>query len=354
VDVPATYVRLIPWVDQTLNSAQKVVPEHLRAEYRQDVWVELLRVQFLSRIEPNRDFKAYLFLTIRNITSNWIRSHSRHWGKVTVLDPGDPVFGFEDPGSELVVLDAAVERHLASPRPVVEPPSVWPLPRPVLYARAVPHYEPQQLSSLDPPRSHILRERLARMKTKLNLVIPPSSELERHLPPVEQRLLAGLREGLVQRELGMELGITQAAVSYRVTKAIDRLGLLEQFPRIPSDQLLEQLGSLGYRGKQLVALERLYHSTCQTTASLESGIRQSGVRTLLKNTIRQLQDRPDLGELARALEMIQNNPRFLHEQPSPASKGQGTRRQRVQKQRKARLALQEFSLRLHQLARASV
>lgn len=104
-----SYEDLLPWIRNAIRWASRGIPRHLREDYTQDMVLRLLSVGFLERLDSSRsrdDCKAYLHLTVRNNTSNWLRGHGRRWGKYDFVEPWDEALDVPgDAGASQAMVD---------------------------------------------------------------------------------------------------------------------------------------------------------------------------------------------------------------------------------------------------------
>jgi DNA-directed RNA polymerase specialized sigma24 family protein len=157
----------------------------------------------------------------------------------------------------------------------------------------------------------------------INTLSEQEKRLLQYLPLTDAQMLMAYHNGVKQRELGDQYIMTQAAVSYRLKRARERLEFLKHYPQLSRSTLRRLLGSLGYEQQRITILTELYITTCQLTVAAAAGVTQGRVRHYLYKAIKHLgevvylEKRHDFTALLHGFELIRDNPAILHEQPPP-------------------------------------
>lgn len=109
------------------------------------------------------------------------------------------------------------------------------------------------------------------------------------LPPLEHDILMMYYQwGLTQMVIGPLLGIrTQAGISYRIKRAIERIEYLRCRPQVDWVAYERDLSPLFTKRQRLIG-RRVYETTCQTAVASELGITQAAARHGFFSLTRQL------------------------------------------------------------------
>lgn len=150
-------------------------------------------------------------------------------------------------------------------------------------------------------------------------------ELESSLPRMEQEILALLRKGFRQKAIAKHLGITQGAVSHRISRSCKRLAAIHQLQQFDLDRMVRELSpEIGVFEAEIIRV--LAKTTCQTQTAqfINEMFNLSGKQVMTQGKIRSRhrsaldyvrklpRDDPKR-EWMRLLEWIANNRYKLHE-----------------------------------------
>tara|TARA_B100000745_G_scaffold300393_1_gene254190 strand:+ start:6228 stop:6836 length:609 start_codon:yes stop_codon:yes gene_type:complete len=146
----------------------------------------------------------------------------------------------------------------------------------------------------------ILESRFSTEDTIAYLTEPSQEEIEaafealqpllKRLPQREQDLLfMHYVMKKKQTELGMIFGRTQAAISYRLKKAVQRIKFLRSIPQVDADDIERDLSGLFSEHDMSIMLGMFKH-TCQTQVAKDIGSNQCHVRHRFHRNIQILGD----------------------------------------------------------------
>lgn len=134
--------------------------------------------------------------------------------------------------------------------------------------------------------------------------------LLQQLPPKEADFLElTWRHKKKQQEIADMFGCTQAAVSYRITRALERLQFLAQLPKLTEDQIRHLLAQAKFAKPHDQEILLLYcQLSCQAEVGRQLGIAQATVRSRVVACTRRLArlaiKEPKYSEIARLFEML--------------------------------------------------
>lgn len=147
-------------------------------------------------------------------------------------------------------------------------------------------------------------------------------ELLRLLPAVEQDVLRLHEMGVTERAIGALIGMTQAAVSWRIRAGTRRLQRLYSLPPIlGSEGVRAELSRASVRGRDLDLATTYYLTSCATEAGRICGVTQSVARRLSTAAVRRVRAgvaleeslglRSGLPDVLRVLEAHVDRPGWL-------------------------------------------
>jgi len=99
-----------------------------------------------------------------------------------------------------------------------------------------------------------------------------------------------------QTELGIIFNRTQAAISYRIKKAVTRLQFLIDIPDVDEEDIRRDLASI-FSERDLNIMVGMFHHTCQTQVAEDLGTDQCSIRHKFRKNIGTLQDRSEYDEI---------------------------------------------------------
>lgn len=156
---------------------------------------------------------------------------------------------------------------------------------------------------------------------KAPLVTPERLALTPQLPLMDRQILTRYLAGEKQQEIADLFSVTQAAISYKIERAVCRLRYLEAVSAQPADEFESTLKRAQLDPqvvKTLVTLRRLtgIRRTAQTLKTNDSAVRTALSRAmgaLNQLSLRQAGFLPTL----RQLELLRDNPAIMQEFPAP-------------------------------------
>ena len=99
-----------------------------------------------------------------------------------------------------------------------------------------------------------------------------------------------------QTELGLIFNRTQAAISYRIKKAIERLQFLMSIPDVDEDDIRRDLAEI-FGEEDLAIMVGMFHHTCQTQVARDLGSNQCFIRHRFHKNIRTLKSQSDYDDV---------------------------------------------------------
>jgi len=153
-------------------------------------------------------------------------------------------------------------------------------------------------------------------KPKDTILTEEQWESVRRLSTLEQEIARDYyRNDLTQAQIGLRHGMTQAAVSTRLSKINERLEWVQHLPPIPTSDLTELLTPEFNSSTPI--LTTLYETTCQSETAVRMGCSQGKVRHQLHKAVDKLETlvesgRTDLEEVLRGLRTIRDRDGTLH------------------------------------------
>lgn len=153
-------------------------------------------------------------------------------------------------------------------------------------------------------------------------LVPESQRvLIAQLPVMERGILTRYLEGEKQQDIGELYGITQAAVSYKIKRSLQRLEFLEHLTSVSTEDFKAGLQRLQVEPETQRILLAMRKYACQSRVADRLKLTQGKVRYRILKAAQGLQPKniADL-EVVRQVELLRDNPGLLHEQIH--SKGQ--------------------------------
>lgn len=105
--------------------------------------------------------------------------------------------------------------------------------------------------------------------------------------------------GKFESEIGVIFGLTQAAVSYRLHKAIARLRWLAGVPQITEEELRRDLPTLGFSEQEVEILYWMWKTTCLSEAARQTGATDETTKWRLARLCRLLEKSAQENPVAR-------------------------------------------------------
>jgi len=177
----------------------------------------------------------------------------------------------------------------------------------------------QLIEGPDPEPSELAGDREGQLEELLNLMeLLPAKEYEMvRMFYFEQKL---------QDHIAYIHGCTQAAVSYRIGRAIERLKFLAALPKLPDDEI-EALLTPHFGEADLAVLMTYRHTASQSKSADQLGISQGRVRHRLIKSVARLEEiakaDPTFKEVAKLFCMLRDHPNVLFEVQLPQWQHQG-------------------------------
>jgi len=142
------------------------------------------------------------------------------------------------------------------------------------------------------------------------------------LDVMDRGILTRYLEGERQQDIGDLYGITQAAVSYRLKRAIQRLEYLEHLNRLSVQEFKDGLTRLEVDPETQTILLAMRRYSCQSHVAEKLQLTQGKVRHRVYTATKGLRPRNlnDL-EVVRQIELLRDNPNIMNEnQHHPSGK----------------------------------
>lgn len=136
------------------------------------------------------------------------------------------------------------------------------------------------------------------------------------LPPFEGDLVSMTLLGKRQVDIASILGITQAGISYRLSRAVERLRFFAELPDLTTDEIREVLEPLMHPFRVEVMIG-MWTTSCQTEVADNLGFSQGRVRFHFLEGIRLLEklarSNPFYKPYAKGFRMVQQNFNIMKE-----------------------------------------
>lgn len=130
-----------------------------------------------------------------------------------------------------------------------------------------------------------------------------------------------------QRDIAYIFEVTQAAVSYRLTRAVQRLKFLIEVPKIDNQEVERLLHLAGFDRTDIEILILYRKLTSQTAVAEIVGVHQTGVRDVIRMSVKRLaklaERDPAFDDVAKLFRMHREHGNILHELELPQWAGRG-------------------------------